>query len=194
MGDLSGVEVREGMFPPRFAMRFLLSSLAVMLLPLFVTACSERGTGEGSKSEAGETVESAIEADAGSRVEVDDKGVRIRGQGDRKDYSFASGGKVTVPERFPDDVSLYPGAEVRMAQMQLKSDLTITFETPDHRDRVLAFYRDDAAANGWTLLSEATLEDEIFLAYGKERKALTVSADPEGDRTFISISYKVRDF
>lgn len=129
-------------------------------------------------------------------MDVDRSGesVTIRGRDDRKDYSFAGGGKIKVPDGFPADVSVYPGAEIRMAQEQLRQDLTATFSTKDGRDAVLDFYRNDAASNGWHPMSEAVLGDEVFLGFAKEGKALTVAADPEGQMTYISISYKVKEF
>jgi hypothetical protein len=201
-GDYVRVMGRKSMVLSREVSRCAFMVTASLAVVFLLAGCGgkEDGTAGGSDGRglAGDRPlgEEAIEADAGSKVDVVQSGesVRIRGRGDRKDYSFAGGGKIKVPDGFPADVSIYPGAKIQMAQEQLRSDLTAIFSTMDERDAVLDFYRADAAANGWHPMSEAVLEDEIFLGFAKEGKALTVAADPDDKRTFISISYKVKEF
>jgi hypothetical protein len=172
---------------------------AVFLVTLvFLPRCGDEKQGrleEGERPdlvEARRLIEEAIERDAGSKVDVDltEDGVRIRGRGDRRDYSFAAGGKIRLPDSLPWDVTLYPGAELQMAQELSVNDVNVVLLTKDGRDQVLDFYKNEAPAKGWRFTSEAGLEGEVFLGFVTEGKALTVAAAPGDTGTLVSISYK----
>ena len=66
----------------------------------------------------------------------------------------------SVPDTFPKDFPLYPGAKVTSslsgAQTGKSSGYWLTMTTSDSVDKVSAFYSSQLAANGWTLASTFT--------------------------------------
>jgi len=64
------------------------------------------------------------------------------------------GGTVTdgvVPETFPSDVPLYPGAKPGPAMAMPGLGVFATFETSDKSDAVLTQYRGELSKAGWTV-------------------------------------------
>lgn len=79
---------------------------------------------------------------------------------DTKTGSTVNVGGGTVPDTFPKDFPLYPGAKVTSslsgAQSGKNNGFWLTMTTPDTLDKVNAFYKAQLAANGWAIESTYT--------------------------------------
>jgi hypothetical protein len=107
-------------------------------------------------------------------------------------YTFAAGGKVTMPRAFPGSIPLYPGAALRMAQEFGGGDSTVIMGTGAAVSEVSAFYRQEMPSRGWKLTAEAELEGERYLSFETVREAVAVVVAPAAGETVISLAYKVR--
>lgn len=161
--------------------------LALLLLPAFCAACSPSGDEQAGLS-GGKTVR---EEAGGAAVDSSADSVTIRGGG-RKDFSFAAGGKVDLPADFPEDVPLYPGAALRMAQKLGHRDVTVILGTVDPASEVGAFYREGLGKKGWRFVGKADLDGEEFLRFEKEQSAVAVVIAPEAGETVVSVAYKAK--
>jgi len=99
------------------------------------------------------------------------------------------------PKDLPDYVKLYPGAQPMMTMNMgvLSSEVETTTDTPD---TVIAYYRNEAAADGLTEKAVATpanakpgqLQAQFTDATGA--KILVVTAQPQSPGTMLSLSYR----
>ncbi len=65
-------------------------------------------------------------------------------------FLFAQGAsQARLPADFPKDVPLYPGATVKSAGQTAKE--MVILETPDTKEKPLAFYKTELPKNGWKL-------------------------------------------
>jgi hypothetical protein len=114
-------------------------------------------------------------------------------KGDLKgDFSFAAGGKIALPDPFPGDVPLYPGAALRLSQELDDDDVTVVFGTPSPPSEVETFYRREMEAEGWRFMGDARVEGRNFLSYAKDMSAATIVTSPGDGETVISMAYKER--
>lgn len=162
-----------------------------MFLVTAATACgvserekTSRPADEAVEWETESVFEEAIEPEPGSQAHVDPSG---------RDYSFAAGGKVTVPEVFPHDIPLYPGASIRMAQKLDIRDVNVILGTTDSPSEIEAFYRRRLYEQGWMFTGKAGLEGQTYLGYMKGKAELVVVVSPEKGGNIVSIAYKTRD-
>ena len=103
-----------------------------------------------------------------------------------------SGKSAKVPDGFPKDVPIYPGAEVvlatSMAQMGMAS---VQLSTGDGVAKVAAYYKRELAANGWsevTAMSQGGAEAMEMLSCSKGDGVVTVMAMAEEGKTMISVT------
>lgn len=116
----------------------------------------------------------------------------VRRGGGEKDFSFASAGKVALPPDFPQEIPLYPGAALRMAQKLSPRELTVILGTDDPASEVGAFYREGLGKEGWRFAGRAGLETQQFLRFEKEQSTVAVVIAPEAEGTVVSLVYKAK--
>lgn len=112
---------------------------------------------------------------------------------DGRDFSFAAGGKVKLPERIPADVDIYEGGRIVVAQQLDGGDFTVTFATADPPERVESYYRDGSPRQGWRLRGEAEMKGKRYLGFVKEGRALTVVVSPEAEGTLVNVSHRASE-
>lgn len=82
-------------------------------------------------------------------------------------------GSGKVPDNFPKDFPLYPGAKVTSAlsgaQSGKNNGFWLTMSTADSVDKVSAFYKTQLATGGWTI-------DATYTAAGTTTETMTKSA------------------
>jgi hypothetical protein len=110
-------------------------------------------------------IEHTIEKETGGDVQIDKGSLSFKN--DKGSVEFNSGG-AKVPDSWPKDVPLYPGAKVTMA-MSNDAQHVLALETPDSPDKAVAFYKDKLSA----MKQEAAMstEQQEMLVYkdGTER-------------------------
>lgn len=185
-------------------------SVIVIFIAAFVLAlagCGKSGERERveslpteeDKAEAVRAIEKAIEEEMSGRVRVEITGgkIEIEGREDGKDFSFAAGGKITVPGDFPVDIPLHPQGVVRLSRKLVKKmtgrESMVILGVPVSFEEAVDFSRRRMEEEGWTLAREAMLDDQQFLSFQKGERSVAVNLSPEEKETTISITYVIRD-
>lgn len=83
----------------------------------------------------------------------------------------------------PEDVPSYPNAEQTFSMGGMA-----TFETPDAVSDVADFYRENLAAEGWTVESDDDMEDMVQQVWSKGERTLTLLASNQDGVSSVMIS------
>lgn len=99
---------------------------------------------------------------------------------------------VSLPQDFPDLIPIYRPTilqDIQRSPQNNPTNVTTRWSSKDNANLVVQFYRDRLAQNNWrTLLNPTDSDRGTFL--GQNRDLLvTVSIQPEGDRTNILMQY-----
>jgi hypothetical protein len=105
----------------------------------------------------------------------------------KQDFSFTAGVRMELPRGFPDDIALYPGAEMRMARKKSPVEFVVILATGDDPSRVKSWYRDRMRERGWQQTREADLDDRHYVRFEKEGRLAAVAVDPEEGETILSL-------
>ncbi|MCS7156382.1 MAG: hypothetical protein N0A16_01475 [Blastocatellia bacterium] len=89
-----------------------------------------------------------------------------------------------LPEGFPADVPVYPGAIVLVSR-RTETQLTATFATSDGLSQVLDFYRAQLPRAGWTVQEREQTEGIAFEGR-KGTRACQVALTEDHARTYIA--------
>ena len=112
---------------------------------------------------------------------------------DTKTGSTVNVGGGTVPDTFPKDFPLYPGAKVTSslsgAQAGKNNGFWTTMSTPDSVDKVTAFYKAQLASKGWTIEATYTASGTTTETMTKTgwSGSLAISSDTSTKETQIVI-------
>jgi hypothetical protein len=86
-----------------------------------------------------------------------------------------------LPTDFPADVPLYPGAEVVQSRISADEGTTVTFSVGDDVEKVVSFYADSLAAEGWSTDTKKGPEGSVIFADKTERRVgIMVRSTDEG--------------
>ncbi len=85
----------------------------------------------------------------------------------------------------PEDVPLYPDA-----RQEFSTEGMVALETPDNPADVAEFYRDEMAAEGWSLEADDDMGELVQQRWVKGPNTVTVMIAAEGDGTRIMISFE----
>lgn len=137
---------------------------------------------------AEKSAEKAIEEATGGKADVD-----VSEGGDKVTIETDEGkltiGKNEVPESFPSDLSIYPGAEVT-GSFESEGNVTVALRTSDSISKVTNFYKSDLEKNGWKIISTSSVkETTVFTAEkGNNSVLISVGSDAdEEDKTGVAI-------
>jgi len=108
-------------------------------------------------------VEKAIETKTGVKTNISDLENGKMTFTDSKTGAKVNIGMGEVPETFPKDFPLYPGAKVTSslsgAESGEGSGFWLTLSTPDSVDKVAAYYKKELATGGWGVESTFSAND-----------------------------------
>jgi hypothetical protein len=94
-----------------------------------------------------------------------------------------------VPADFPKDFPIYKNAIVRgygpIIPSNPKLGNVLVLETPDAKATVMAFYKTELPANGWTLQTFGGAPDSLAASKGNRRISVNVSEAGEARRTTL---------
>jgi hypothetical protein len=79
-----------------------------------------------------------------------------------------------LPADFPADVPRYPGAEVVQARISADEGMTVTFSVGDDVDKVVSFYADSLAAEGWSTDIKKGPDGSVIFADKTDRQVGTM--------------------
>ncbi|MHB8971331.1 MAG: hypothetical protein ACYC3X_18795 [Pirellulaceae bacterium] len=139
--------------------------LAGIAVVLSVSVCL------GCRKAAKEVMEGAIESQIAKEggkadVQIGEDSVSFKMQDKKGGSNLEFGANTQLPAGFPTDVPLYAKITLRMATSQKQNEMffvqAVSSDTPD---QIVAFYKQEAAKNGW--------EEQSSMDQGDQMKALT---------------------
>jgi hypothetical protein len=130
--------------------------------------------------------EETVEIEGGELTfEAEGEGVRISGEKEGVGaISGQFGENAEIPNGFPEDVPIYPGADV-IGGMAAGGGGMVTLQTGDDPEKVAAFYRENLVKEGWSLATEMDLGGQRVLAAEKEDRNAAVQISREANATTI---------
>ena len=137
--------------------------------------------------------ERTVEMEDGGTATVhgDDEGVGVRGTTeDGEEYAIRVGTRAELPDDFPDDVPVHPGASVEASMSMPGEGQMITFATQSAPDAVYRFYKDGLAKQGWSIEAEMNLGGQRMLSGRKGDRVASVQlveADEGGTRVVVTV-------
>jgi len=92
-----------------------------------------------------------------------------------------------LPDNFPADVPQYPGAKVETARStEGMPGVSVSLSVPDPAEKVIAFYSDSFAAQGWATDLRRTPEGSAVFAE-KENRSASALVRAGGNRTLVDL-------
>jgi len=124
------------------------------------------------------------------QVKVSDGGKKITYSGKEGEFSFGTEGN--LPEGFPADFPLYPGAKIGSswnANAENNKGYSLILETLDKPAEVDKYYKEELVKKGWKITSQFT--DQTSFTYTFEKESLNglvgIAVGEEG-KTAISVT------
>lgn len=110
---------------------------------------------------------------------------------DTKTGAQVNVGSGQIPDTFPKDFPVYPGAKVTSslagAQAGKNNGFWLTLSTPDSVDKVTSFYKTQLAANGWTVESTFTANNTLTESVTKTGWSGSLAVTSENNQTQMVI-------
>lgn len=137
-------------------------------------------------SEGGMTFRTTDAEGRQADVKVDGDTVTI--QGPDGATTFRSAGAGQMPDDFPKDVFVYPGATV-VASMSYPGGANLTLESADPVQEVIAKSKSAMEGLGWTEKSHLGMDDVAMLSYTKDTRTVSLIIQQDsGSPTAINIT------
>jgi hypothetical protein len=113
----------------------------------------------------------------------------------RRDFSFAAGGKVALPESLPEDLPLYPGGLLKMARESRgkNPEATVILGIPVPPSEVIDYYLEEMKEKDWRFLGDAAVDEQQYLGFRKGRRFVTVIVTPEQGESLVGVVYLVKN-
>lgn len=138
-------------------------------------------------------VEKAIETNTGVKTDISDLENGKITLTDSKTGAKVNIGMGEVPDTFPKDFPLYPGAKVTSslsgAESGESNGFWLTLSTPDALDKVTAYYKKELTASGWGMESTFSANDTTTqgIKKGSWQGSVSISKGSGDDETQIVI-------
>jgi len=117
------------------------------------------------------------------------KDVEITMHGKKGETVRVAGGEggVALPEGFPKDVPIYPGAKVA-ASVKSQDGMHVTLQTSDAAGKVSAFYKEQMKANGWEMKTTMDMPQGTMLAGEKGGQSLNAMVLSDDKATIVTLT------
>lgn len=111
---------------------------------------------------------------------------------DGRNFEAQIGGAVRLPDAFPDDVPVYPGAEPTGALSAEGEGVMATLRSSAAPEAILDFYRDALAGDGWSIESERNFGRQRQLSATKDERRVSIQLSGDDTATQIVITVERR--
>ncbi len=142
--------------------------------------------------------EKAVEKATG--VEVDKNGNSVTVTGEDGTVKVEGGDQASLPEEFPKDVPIYPGAKLVVSSSATadgKTTFTAAYETEDDVKTVHGWYKKQLPKEGWTVQGETLTgtgtQSTGAIMTNKGESQLTVAATRSQDNKKTTITLNVSE-
>jgi len=120
------------------------------------------------------------------RQDGDGAGITIEGKQGEKVQIAAGEAGVSLPDGFPKDVPVYPGATV-IASATAKNMMNVSLQTTDQPQQVKTFYQEKLKQNGWETQSTMNVPQGTMLHATKDQRTQMVTITRDEDKTVIAL-------
>jgi hypothetical protein len=96
-------------------------------------------------------------------------------------------GGVSLPDKFPKDIAIYPKSTVATSATVDKS-MHVALKTSDAAKDIEAFYKDRLVADGWKIASSMNMPNMTMLQCTKDNRTLVVAITAESGPAMIQIT------
>ena len=101
-------------------------------------------------------------------------------------------GSSKIPDGFPKDVPIYPGAKV-LASTSIDGNYSVALSTPDSKSQVEAYYKTTLANNGWVSENGSSSAEfggfsSLALVKDGSRVGVTIGESTDKNQTTVTIS------
>jgi hypothetical protein len=93
-----------------------------------------------------------------------------------------------IPEDFPSDVPIYPGARPTATMSEAGEGTLVTFDIDDGPEKVYDFYQQKFSDGGWEIASSASMGGQWMISALKDQRAAHVSIAGDGSGTQLGIA------
>lgn len=143
-----------------------------------------------SQKVAEKATEEAIEHDQGGDAKVNLQDGHFEVKTDKGSFSMKSGD--TLPDGFPSDIPLYPGAKVTSSAASQTPDgqgFMVTAESADTPDKIVAFYK-DKLAGAFESKADMNMNGQLMLIYqtADQKRSVQITATAQGAGSQISLT------
>jgi hypothetical protein len=97
---------------------------------------------------------------------------------------LAEGSTATIPEEFPNEIPIYPGAMASQGKGTISEGVpmaAVQLETSDSPEEVYEYYKDQLNRNGWTIQEREGLEGKNAVSATNGKCTATIMAAPADD-------------
>jgi hypothetical protein len=97
---------------------------------------------------------------------------------------LAEGSTATIPEEFPNEIPIYPGAMASQGKGTISEGVpmaAVQLQTSDSPEKVYEFYKDQLSRNGWTIQEREGLEGKNAVSATNGKCTATIMAAPVDD-------------
>jgi hypothetical protein len=116
----------------------------------------------------------------------DGVGITVEGKAGEKLRIAAGEAGVSLPNGFPKDVPVYPGATIAVSATT-QDMINVSLQTTDQPQEVKAFYQEKLKQNGWQTQSTLNIPQGTMLHATKDGRTQTVTIGRDEDKTVISL-------
>jgi hypothetical protein len=147
-------------------------------LAVGVLACGGEETPATPKATP-ESAAPAAGAEAGQALEGLQAEMPVQGEAP-SEIKVQMGDDTVVPEDFPSDIPVYPGAKPSASMSGSREGTLIAFGVADGPEKVYDFYQKKLADEGWQIVSSASMGGQWMIHALKGGRATHISIAGEG--------------
>jgi hypothetical protein len=138
-------------------------------------------------------LQSAIESKTGIKTNLSGLEEGKMTLTDKETGTTVEVGSDKLPDNFPKDFPVYPGAKVTGvlsgSEKGVSTGVWVTFETNDSKDNVSAFYKENLKANGWEETAMYATSDTVTQSVrkGNVNGTVGITQAEDGEQTEIVV-------
>ncbi len=161
--------------------------LASITLVLSTFACKKAEDRAAEKMAA-----KIIESQTGGKAAVDISGGKVKitstEKGKEGTIEFSGGADLKLPDDFPSDLPVYPGAKIISHFQTGTGNRQIIFKSDDRTKKVYDFYLSKLEKSGWEIVQEMKMAPTYTLVGKKGKRQAAVVIGDDHDKSTISMS------
>ncbi len=117
------------------------------------------------------------------KMDPDGKGMHLTATSpEGKQFNASIGDEVEIPEEFPKDVPIFPGATPMAFLSAPGEGIIVTFKSSEEQQDIFDFYQSSLADGGWEILEDTMFTNQLTLEAIKDnRKVSVIVAGTKGD-------------